>query len=161
MPEEGLVMKKLISSTLLGCILLCWSECRAFQCSITTTPINFGVYDVFTGSEVDSTGSINVTCNDPEKKALMVTISISSGSAGTFNPRKMRDATSSETLNYYLFTSASGGSIWGDGTNGSTTVTSIVTKATAFSSTVYARIPAGQNVGVGTYSDTLTATVDW
>jgi spore coat protein U-like protein len=154
-------MNTQLKATVVLCTFLCWTDAHAFQCKITTTPVNFGVYDVFTGSVLDSTGTIEVSCNDPEKKAMPVTISISSGSAGTFNPRKMRGTTGTETLNYYLFTSPSGGSIWGDGTNGSATVSSVVTKASTFATTVYARIPAGQNVGVGTYSDTLTATVNW
>jgi spore coat protein U-like protein len=154
-------MKRQLGLIMIIGMLLCRGEAPAFQCNITTTPVNFGVYDVFAGNAVDSTGSISVSCNDPEKKAMPITVSISSGTAGTFNPRKMRDPLSGQTLNYYLFTTQSGATIWGDGTNGSATVTSIISKAATFNSTVYARIPAGQNVGVGTYSDILTATVDW
>ncbi len=135
--------------------------CYSFNCKITTTPINFGSYDVFSSYVKDSTGTLTVSCSNPEQKSMMVTILISSGSSGKFNPRQMQSSGGTDRLNYYLFTDPSMTAIWGDGTGGSSTVTSVVARTSSFTSTIFGRIPAGQNVTTGNYSDTLTATVLW
>lgn len=151
----------MVNLAILLCIVLFTADSYAFNCSITTTSINFGNYDVFSGQVLDSSGTITVGCNNPDKKPLKVDISINSGSSGKFNPRQMQGSNGTDRLNYYLFTDPSGAVIWGDGTGGSSIVSGIVTKNSTFNTTVYARISAGQNVGVGTYTDLLTATVVW
>lgn len=140
--------------------LFFFSECYAFNCTIATTPVNFGNYDVFSGTIQDSTGTITVDCKNPEQKPLSVIISIDKGSSGGFNPRQMTSAVG-DRLNYYLFTDAARTTIWGDGTGGSATVSSTITKNTILNATIHGRIPAAQNVSVGAYSDALTATVTW
>jgi spore coat protein U-like protein len=140
--------------------LFFFSECYAFNCTIATTPVNFGNYDVFSGTVQDSTGTITVDCKNPEQKPLSVIISIDKGSSGGFTPRQMT-STMGDKLNYYLYTNSARTTIWGDGTGGSATVSSTITKNTILSATIHGRIPAAQNVSVGAYSDTLTATVIW
>ncbi|MDD2582710.1 MAG: spore coat U domain-containing protein [Desulfuromonadaceae bacterium] len=151
----------MVKLALLLCTLLFSTECYAFNCSIATTPINFGNYDVFSNQALDSSGTITVDCNNPDQKPIKIDISINSGSSGKFNPRQMQGANGTDRLNYYVFTDPSGAAIWGDGTGGSSIVSTIVTKNSILNSNVYARIPAGQNVSVGTYTDLLTATVSW
>jgi spore coat protein U-like protein len=149
------------SALILSSLLLPVASCYAFNCALATTPVNFGNFDVFSGYVLDSTGTLTVSCNNPEQKPIPVNISINSGISGKFNPRQMQGSNGTDRLNYYLFTDPSGAVIWGDGTGGSSTVTGTVTKTSTLSSTIYGRIPAGQNVGVGTYTDVLTATVTW
>jgi spore coat protein U-like protein len=60
-------------------------------------------------------------------------------------------------LNYGLFTDATRTTNWGE-TVGTDTVSGTGTGATQIV-TVYGRIPATQNVGIGGYVDTITATV--
>jgi spore coat protein U-like protein len=140
--------------------LLFSAKAYAFSCTISTTPVNFGTYDVFSMVPRDSTGTITVDCKNPEKKPLPVTVSINQGSSGSFNPRQMTSPLG-DRLNYYLFIDSSRSSIWGDGTGGSSTFIATVSKNAILNSTVYGRVPAGQNISVGTYTDTLTATVIW
>jgi spore coat protein U-like protein len=64
----------------------------------------------------------------------------------------------SSTLRYNLYTSATHATIWGDGT-GETAPRGGNLLGGNF--TVYGRIPARQNVLVGTYSDMITVTVDY
>lgn len=135
-------------------------ESHAFNCTITTTPVNFGVYDVFATLPLDSTGSISVSCKNPDRKPLPITVTISQGNGGSFSPRQMLSSLG-DRLNYYLFSDSSRTAIWGDGTGGSSVVTSLVSKDAIFDAIVYSRVPAGQNVSAGIYSDTLTATVNW
>ena len=155
-------MNSLLKSVLfLGALFFPAASCYAFNCTVATTPVNFGTYDVFAGYVLVSTGTLTVSCSNPEKKPITVNISINSGSAGKFNPRQMQGSNGTDRLNYFLFTDPSGAVIWGDGTGGSSIVSSTVTKASTSTSTIYGWIPAGQNVGVGTYTDVLTATVTW
>lgn len=153
-------MKQMIRKLLPVCCLLISIEAQAFNCTITTTPVNFGVYDVFANLPLYSTGSVTVDCKNPDRKPLPITIYINQGSAGSFTPRQMLSSLG-DRLNYYLFIDSSRTTIWGDGTGGSSVVTAIVSKDTVFNSIVYSSVPAGQNVSAGIYSDALTATVNW
>lgn len=154
-------MNSLVRSALVFCTLLIVAECHAFQCRISTTPVNFGVYDVFSRFVLDSTGTITVACNNLDKKPMTVRVTLNAGGSGTFNPRQMRASSGNDRLNYYLCTDPSRTVIWGDGTGGSSFVSAVVTRDSSFNSLIYGRIPPGQNVSVGNYSDVLTATVMW
>ncbi len=133
----------------------------AFHCTVSTTPVSFGPYDVFSSTPLDTTGTITVYCNNPEKKPMPVTVAISRGASGSFNPREMRIAGGSDRMNYYLFIDPSRTTVWGDGTGGSSIFTGTIVKTAPMNLTVYGRIPARQNLRVGAYSDNLVVTVDW
>ena len=133
----------------------------AFNCGVTTTPVNFINYDVFSLSPTYSTGLVAVSCNNPGQQPLTVTISINSGGSGTFNPRQMKAMTGTDRLNYYLFTDASRTVIWGDGTGGTSTVTNMVTRNAPWNATIFGMLPPRQNIRAGSYSDTLLVTVNW
>jgi spore coat protein U-like protein len=133
----------------------------AFVCNVTSTPVNFSTYDVFSPIPSDSAGSLTITCNNPDKKPFPVTITISTGNAGIFTPRKMSQTAGPDRMNYNLFIDPSRTAIWGDGTGSTSTVTEIVTRDITLNETIYGRVQAQQNLRVGTYSDTLTVTVSW
>jgi spore coat protein U-like protein len=151
-------------------LLLClssliWSVNRAeaFKCDVTATGLNFGSYDVFSPVPLDSTASINVSCNIPAQNPqapLAVTISLSPGSSGSFAPRAMQSA-GADTLNYNLYANTSMSTIWGDGGGSSSVQTAFVTRDMPWNATLFGRIPAHQNVSAGSYSDTITVTIDF
>ena len=87
------------------------------------------------------------------------TIQLSKGTSSTYAPRVLTNGGS--TLAYNLYTSNARNQVWGDGTGGSQTVTSnfIALLSLDQTTTVYGRIPAGQNVPPGSYSDTVLVTV--
>jgi spore coat protein U-like protein len=128
-------------------------------CTVTTTGVNFGDYDVFVTVPQDSTGSVTVSCD--RNPPTDVTIAIGpSGTTGGFLPRSLRNASAPDRLNYNLFTNASRSVVWGDGTSGTATVVlRRVRRNRPQTATIYGRIPPGQNVSVGSYSDTLTVTI--
>ncbi len=130
-------------------------------CNVTATGINFGVYDVFATAPLDSTGSVSVTCDDvPPPRPV---IAIGPGGAGTFLPRRMRHAWLQDTLGYNVFTSSAMSVVWGDGTGGTSTVSAgrVPGPRPPRAITIYGRIPPGQNVAAGLYSDTLVVTITW
>ncbi len=124
-------------------------------CTISTTPVSFGSYDVFATTPVDSTGSVTYRCQPQDKN---ITVSLNKGGSPTFDPRRMLKG--SEALNYNLFLDPARVQIWGDGTAG-TQVHSDKNPPNNqdVTVTVFGRIPAGQDVSAGTYTDTITATV--
>jgi len=154
-------MKSLVIGTLFFCALFFCAECFAFNCRISTTPVNFGTYDVFSQFVLDSTGTISVSCNNLEKKPMSIKVTLSAGNSGVFNPREMRSTSGMDRLKYYLFSDPAMTTVWGDGTGGSSYVSSVVTRDSTFNVLIYGRVTPGQNVSVGNYSDVLTATVLW
>ena len=129
-------------------------------CTVSTTPVNFGSYDVFSASPTDSTGLITITCNETPSPYAPVSIGPSPNSGG-FNPRKMKLTSGTDLLNYNLYTDAARTSIWGNGTSGTVTVSSTFFRNIPRNLTVYGRIPFGQDVRAGAYTETLTVTLTW
>jgi spore coat protein U-like protein len=137
---------------------------HAFNCNVNVTGLSFGGYDVFSAIPRDATATVNVTCNAPPQNPnapIPVIISLSPGNSGTFVQRQMQRVGGSERLAYNLFTTPSYSTAWGDGSGGSQTQTNLVTRTMPWNATIYARIPAGQNVPVGSYGDVITVTIEW
>jgi spore coat protein U-like protein len=125
-------------------------------CTISTTAVSFGSYNVFAASPDDAAGQITYSCTAP--RPPLVTIQLDKGGATSFNPRQMRQG--SQTLNYNLYLDSTRTTIWGDGTGGTQTYTqSNPLPNRNINVSVYGRIPAGQDVGAGSYSATVTATI--
>ena len=150
-PKRLLVMLALLAGSLYA------SDAHAQACTISATSVNFGSYNVFDGSDVVSTGSVTYRCNG---SAHNITIGLTQGASGTFNPRRMEKG--SEVLNYNLFRDASHTTIWGDGSGG-TSVYSIGNPPnnTNVNLIVYGRVAAEQDVSAGSFSDTVTAVVNF
>jgi spore coat protein U-like protein len=119
------------------------------ECSLNLIGLAFGSYDPFAATDTDITGSVSVSCDTDTS----VQISLSAG-FGPFAARQMKNGAS--LLFYNLYTDPSHLSLWGDGSPGTNLVSF---SGTAGSYTVYGRIPAGQNVPVGAYGDTITVTL--
>lgn len=128
-------------------------------CRVTTTGLNFGAYDVFAAAPRDTSGTVTVACDRNPPTDVTVSIGASSTSGG-FQPRQMLRAAGTDRMNYNLFTSPSMGTVWGDGSAGTSTVLlRKVNRNRPAAATIYGRIPPGQNVSVGNYTDTLTVTI--
>jgi len=126
-------------------------------CSISVTSVNFGSYNVFGGSATDSTGTITITCNNP---AHNISVTLSKGASSSFTPRTMLRG--GEALSYNLFRDAARSSIWGDGTGSTSTYSDNNPPNNAnINLTVYGRVPAGQDVSAGSYSDTVAAVINF
>lgn len=125
-------------------------------CAVTATAVNFGGYDSYT--LLDATGSVNVICETGVNYSIR--IDAGSNSGGSFTPRKARLAGGTGTASYNLFRDSARSEAWGDGTNNTFVRTGVGTGAEE-KLTIYGRLPGGQKVASGVYSDTLTITVEW
>lgn len=129
------------------------------QCSVTASNIHFGPYDVFNPSPVTATGTITVDCDMAPPPDVIIQIGPSANSGG-FHPRQMKHVAGPDRLNYNLFTDPTMTIVWGDGTSGTATVTcEQVVKPKVCTKPVYALLPAGQDVAVGSYQDVVTVTI--
>lgn len=129
------------------------------RCSIeNVTPVSFSTYDVFQTVPRDAQGSVTYTCRGVGQRT--VTIDLSSGSSGRFNPRSMTSTGS--TLPYNLFLDSACTTIWGDGTGGSSRYgPSSPPNNTSIVVPIYGRIPPEQNVAPGSYADSVTLTLNF
>jgi spore coat protein U domain-containing protein, fimbrial subunit CupE1/2/3/6 len=133
----------------------------AITCTISTTNVGFGSYDVFSVSPTDSTGGVTYNCKGVGQSTI--TIDLDRGIvASTFLPRKMSGPRPTDSLNYNLYLDAAHTVIWGDGSGGTSEYGPILPpNNTDTTVTIYARTPAGQDVSGGSYSDTVTATINF
>src|SRR5439155_5649357 len=74
----------------------------AMACTISMTPINFGIVDVSLGSAVLTTGTITANCTGAKKNATARTcLSIDRGSAGDATSRKLLSGAISLRMDFY------------------------------------------------------------
>lgn len=132
----------------------------ACTCSISATNVSFGTYDPLSVVPIKTNASVAVNCSALVLNGLVAyEIDLSEGN-GTYAQRKMMNAT--YALNYNLYTDATLTVPWGDGSNGSGTVSDnylLAVSPSIRNYTIYAEMPAQQTAPPGTYSDTIIATV--
>lgn len=177
-------MKSIKTIPLMALLLLFAGVARGQECVVTAIPVKFGNFSTQSPAPLDTIGEITVSCRGA--LSYSVIIGPGSNSGGTFFPRKM--AQNGHTLNYNLYIDPARHQVWGDGT-GTTFVQSVSTavftpdplqsgasagkKGSANRKlnlaagvrkdtfNVYGRIPAGQAIPAGQYTDNLTVTVNF
>ena len=120
---------------------------QGHACTLNVTGMNFGSYDVFSNSALDTTGNIDVNC----PSGVGYSIELTEG-GGTHTQRVM--GSGAHRLNYNLYTAANRAVVWGDATSGTVTVNGTGIGVNV-NHAVYGRIPALQNVHAGSYSDII------
>jgi len=136
-------------------LLLAARPAAAANCTVSTTPVSFGAYNVFSGAPLDSTGMVTCWCDDDRD----IEVRFNQGSSTTFQPRTMRKGP--EVLNYNLYLNAARTTIWGDGSGGTSVYSGSISSGSTVDLIVYGRVPALQNVSAGAYSDTVTVTFEF
>ena len=128
------------------------------NCTISTAAVAFPAYDPVVANAStndDGTGSVIITCT----RGTAATIGLGLGANASGSQRRMKDATT-DYLNYELYQDAGRATVWG------TTGAGLLSPAAAPDKnprtfTVYGRIPSGQDVPAGSYTDTVVATVNF
>jgi spore coat protein U-like protein len=131
------------------------------SCTVTTTPVNFGSYDVFSNSALDTVGQVSVNCSGGASTSYSVVIQLNKGLNGSIPQRKMQRSSGNDTLSYNLYTNAGRSIIWGDGTGGSSTQTLNMNGGPASTLSIYGRVPPLQDVSIGNYTDSVTVTINF
>lgn len=132
----------------------------AGNCFWNTTPssIAFGNYTPFSTTDLPTTTAFSFRCT-PNQYARLT---LSRGSSGVYVPNRtmLNGATIAK---YNVFLDANGSQIWGDTTAGSVTydVYNSTPSNKDFNDNMYGIMGAGQDLPVGTYTDTLFATLQY
>jgi spore coat protein U-like protein len=127
----------------------------ANSCTITAQGFST-VYNPQAGTDTTPNGSVTYQCTNSGSAA---SIALSAGN-GTFAQRLLEDG-SGDQLNYNLFYGSVSGSVWGDGSGSTVEDTSLTQDGTVHTVTVYGDIPHSQAQPVGTYTDTVVATINF
>lgn len=122
------------------------------SCTITGNTLTFPNYS---GSAVTGSATLGFTCTN----GTSYTIGLGAGQASgaTVTTRKMQSG--ANLLNYSLL-QTSGGANWGN-TPGTDTPAAATATGNAQTVTVFGSIPSGQTPPLGTYSDTVVATINF
>lgn len=144
----------------LGLLALLGSFSASAACLVSAPSLSFGLYDGLSGAPATTSAVAVVSCDEAPPPTVTLMLGPSSVSGGFF-PRRMRRNAGSDTLDYNFFTDAGAASVWGDGSGGTALVSQRVFKNKPWSPTLYGRIPGGQDVTPGNYSDTITLTVNF
>lgn len=126
------------------------------NCSINTNPLAFGSYDpvvVHATSPLDAAGGVSITCT----KGATTPIAMDLGLNPSGSTRRM--VSGGDYLTYELYQDSGRTTVWGTG--GSSFTPPVAPSKAARLFPVYGRVPAGQDVRAGAYSDTVTATVNF
>lgn len=136
----------------------------AADCSVTASSFSFGNYNPLDTLPRDSSSTINVQCSLIGLLSLTVayTLSLSTGSSGSYSLRTL--AGPGSPLGYQLYADAARLLVWGNGSSGTVTVSDSYLLGLGIVSRnypIYGRLPADQQVGAGTYADSITVTLDF
>jgi spore coat protein U-like protein len=124
-------------------------------CSVGNAAMNFGSYDPVSKNAVnslDTSSSFTIACT----KGVSAAISLNTGNNGgrsALGTRSMSSGgASADYIGYDLFTSNSYTTVW----NSTNVVNYVANNKNTRVIRVFGRIPPGQDVGAGFYTDTVT-----
>jgi spore coat protein U-like protein len=137
----------------------------AANCTISATNLAFGVYDPLAGADTTGTGSVTIAC----VQGISPTVALSLGSYGNRTMRGVNQPTP-DSLAYHLYlpdsyswtdsgTCPPGSPVEWNDTNTLAPGGAPSNQAATFN--VCGAVPAGQDVKVDNYADSVTATVNF
>jgi spore coat protein U-like protein len=139
-------------------------------CTLSTASVSFGHYDPTSTTAVMSMGSGSLLCTY-SGTGFSATITMSTGSSGSYASRKM--VLGGASLNYNVYIDPGYSLVFGNGSAGTHDFTvcypggavvctgNTVHSGVSYTGTVYGLLPAGQNVKAGVYTDNLIVTVTY
>jgi spore coat protein U-like protein len=136
-----------------------WIATILANCQLSATPLNFGSASLLT-SNVDATGTLSVQCTN----STPYSIGLDSGANANGSQRRMLNGASNH-ISYNLYTDAARSAAWSTTTSASSCTngagTCVLGTGTGSNQnvTVYGRVPPQVAPAVGTYTDTVIATI--
>jgi len=122
------------------------------SCSISANALTFGNYS---GALVETNTTLSVTCTDTTPYNVGLNAGIATGATVT---NRMMTGPGGALLHYSLFSNSTYSTNWG---NSSGSWVAGTGTGSAQTLTVYGQVPASQKTISGTYTDTITATVNY
>jgi spore coat protein U-like protein len=141
------------------------------NCTISTSAVAFGAYDpvvVNASTALNGSGSVSIACT--KGSAPSITLDLGQNAVATQRNMKITTVGLSDVLGYQLYQPPNttpgtactfpGTTVWGTSVAQTFTPTAPTTKASR-TYNVCGTVSAGQDVNVGTYNDTVVATVNF
>ncbi|HEY2165310.1 MAG TPA: spore coat U domain-containing protein [Gemmatimonadaceae bacterium] len=128
------------------------------NCLISTTAVAYGAYDPVAANAtapLDATGAVVITCT----KGTNASIGLDGGANAQGPTRRMTDGATAY-LTYDLFQDNAHSVVWTNTGSGMMTIPAAPSKNPR-SFTVYGRVAGAQDVPVGTFNDSVVATVNF
>ena len=128
------------------------------NCTIATSPLNFGAYDpvgAHATAPLDGIGTITVTCT----RGAVAKVGLNAGANAQGTTRRMTSG-ATEFLTYEIYQDTGHATIWGDTADTALDVPA-APNINPRTYTAYGRINAAQDATVGNYTDTVVATVNF
>jgi spore coat protein U-like protein len=123
-------------------------------CTVTNGTVAFGNYSPVDSANVDQTGTFTVACT----KGTGATVGLATGNNSLAGARRMTNGV--EFLTYELYKEAARTNVWANALTGLVTLLPAASNAPQ-TLTVYGRIAPGQNVAIGSYTDSVSITVTY
>ena len=128
------------------------------NCTITTSPLAFGSYDPVVANAttpLDATAAVTIACT----MGTPATIGLGAGANALASQRRLANGANAH-MNYQMFLDSAHATVWGNDTaNHLDAGTAPSKEPRAY--LVYGRIPPGQDVPIGPFSDSVVATVNF
>jgi spore coat protein U-like protein len=124
------------------------------SCTVTNGTLAFGDYAPTGASNVDQAGTFTVACT----KGTGATVGLGDGNNFLSGARRMTNG--SEFLAYELYKETGRTNVWGNAGGALVTLTAAASNAPQ-TLTVFGRIAPGQDVGVGSFGDSVQITVTY
>ena len=129
------------------------------NCRVSVTDLSFGDYDPLgshSQASLDASATLNLICT----KDLAVVVSLDEGRHSTSARSGRQLELGTYRLDYQLYRDSARQAIWADGEFGERVAgTGLISSPVEV--TVFGRIPGGQVVPAGAYTDVVTAKVDF
>jgi spore coat protein U-like protein len=141
---------------------------NTLSCTAANVILNYGSYDVLAGTVLDAAGSITVTCTASGRNSGTVAYT---AALSPLPVNQLAPPSGTDRLSHQLYLDSARTQPWGDGTAGTSVISSSFTlnkngTASDVPINFYGRIPGGQDVSAAspgppptTYTQTFTVTV--
>lgn len=128
------------------------------SCTISAGSLAFGAYDPTSATDNTNSGTFTIKCTNGAAATLMLGQGSNADTGSTDDSPMRRMKAGSNYLAYSLFSDSGRTTAWGNtsGTGKGTTGT-----GANENHTFYGTMAAGQNAPAGSYTDTVTATVEF
>ncbi|MBU6509310.1 MAG: spore coat protein U domain-containing protein [Gammaproteobacteria bacterium] len=130
---------------------------RAANCTVSTRALAFGNYNLLNAA-AHNVAPVIIVAACTGRGTL--TAALSTGQSNSYINRYMTSSTTSDQLNYQLYTSVAHTTIWGDGTSATAVITRSI-RNNSLRLRAFGQIPALENIAAGKYTDLITATVSF
>lgn len=130
------------------------------SCNISGSVLNFGsgIDPLAAAVPIDASSTLTVQCTNTTPYSVSLNAGVNAGGASVFGSRAVKSG--AHLVGYQLYLDTGRATVWGDGSASSSTVSGTGSGSNQ-SLTIYGRLPSLSGAVPGSYTDTVTVTVNY